>query len=242
MDSPLHAFCNVCALDLLTLARLHDRELDPETVSALKDADFPLGMGLRLTGADGRAMAEALAEATGGLTLEPPADDELAADFAAIYLTHAIGASPLESVWLDEDGLAMQAPMFEVRAAYARFGLCAPDWRLRPDDHLVFQLQFVSALLDRGDEEAAAAAAEFLDTHLLRWLSSFAGRVAMRAATPFYAFLAGYTTAYLEELRDLLAQISGVPRPEPEATAGQAETREEDVAQAAYVPGVAPSW
>jgi TorA maturation chaperone TorD len=242
MDSPLHAFCNACALDLLTLARLHDRELDPQTVSALQDTNFPLGMGLRLNSADGRGMAEALAEATRGLIMQPPADDELAADFAAIYLTHAFGASPLESVWLDEDGLAMQAPMFEIRAAYATIGLHAPDWRLRPDDHLVFQLQFVSVLLECADQNAAAQAAEFLDADLLRWLPGFAGRVAMRAATPFYAFLAGYTAAYLEELRDLLTQISGVARPQPEATAGQAETREQEVAPAAYVPGSAPSW
>ncbi len=238
MAGPLRTFLEACSLDLLTLARLHDRELDPETVHKLKGSGFPLGLGLRLD--QGKAIAEALAQEAAGLSMQSPADDELAADFAAIYLTHAIGASPLESVWLDEDGLAMQAPMFEVRAAYAEHGLRVPDWRQRPDDHLVFQLQFVSLLLERADENAAAQAAAFLDAHLLRWFPGFAGRVAMRAATPFYACLAAYTAAYLEELRDLLAQISGVAR--PEVTIGGAGPTGDEATPAAYVPGSAPSW
>ena len=66
--------------------------------------------------------------------------DRLAADYADIYLTNGLRASPCESVWLDEDGLVMQGPMFDVRACYSRHGLAVPDWRRRSDDHLVHQL------------------------------------------------------------------------------------------------------
>jgi hypothetical protein len=68
--------------------------------------------------------------------------DELAADFAAIYLTGAFGASPSESYWLSDDHLVCQDAMFDLRKLYAENGLAVPDWRKRPDDHLVFQLQF----------------------------------------------------------------------------------------------------
>ncbi|MGZ8219633.1 molecular chaperone TorD family protein [Methylomagnum sp.] len=67
--------------------------------------------------------------------------DDLAADFAAIYLTGAFGASPYESYWLSDDHLICQDAMFDMRTLYAGAGLKVPDWRMRPDDHLVFQLQ-----------------------------------------------------------------------------------------------------
>lgn len=245
MNDALRAFCTACALDLVTLAQLHDRELDEQMVAALRAERFPLGLGLRLDSAEGREVSDAFADVIDGLSLASPHGDDLAADFAAIYLTHAIGASPCESVWLDDDGLAMQAPMFEVREAYARRGLHAADWRKRPDDHLVFQLQFVATLLEGdGGEDAPAEAAAFVDAHLMRWLPDFAGRVAHRAATPFYAHLAAYTAVYLDELRDLLGEITGVSRPvaQVEEATGKGGESASAAIPAAYVPGSAPSW
>jgi hypothetical protein len=70
--------------------------------------------------------------------------DDLAADLRRDLPHRAYGASPSESYWLDDDHLACQAPMFELRERYAGRGLGVPDWRKRPDDHLVFQLQFLA--------------------------------------------------------------------------------------------------
>jgi TorA maturation chaperone TorD len=74
---------------------------------------------------------------------EPASLDELAADYAAIYLNNSLGASPYESVWLSDDHLACAAPMFELRELYAAAGLRAADWRSRFDDHFVLQLQYL---------------------------------------------------------------------------------------------------
>jgi hypothetical protein len=52
-----------------------------------------------------------------------------------------------------------------------------------------------------------------LDEHLLRWLPDFAARVAARAETPFFAVLGRLTFAWCEQLRDLLAESLGEPRP-----------------------------
>jgi len=234
------------ALDLMTLAQLHDRELDARVVASLKQERFPESLAFRLESGRGAEVVGMLTTVVTGLRTTPDAvqDDELAADFAAIYLTHGLGASPYESVWLDEDGLAMQRPMFEVRRDYAKLGLQAPDWRKRPDDHLVFQLQFLAALFELEADTALGEAAAFLDRHTLRWLPDFAERIAQRAATPFYAGLAMLTAVYLDELRDVLARILDEPRP----TAEQIEQLTRPVREvalpmpSAYVPGSSPSW
>jgi putative dimethyl sulfoxide reductase chaperone len=72
--------------------------------------------------------------------LSPRTINELAADYAAIYLNNSLGAWPCESVWLDDDHLACQQPMFELRKIYAAAGFKVADWRNRFDDHLVLQL------------------------------------------------------------------------------------------------------
>jgi TorA maturation chaperone TorD len=244
MSDALEVFRTGVALDLMTLARLHDRELESEVIEALQREAFPQSLAFRLEGGQGQELIGTLSSVVAAMSLDEAERDELAADFASIYLTHGIGASPCESVWLDEDGLAMQEPMFEVRHAYARRGLQAPDWRKRPDDHLVFQLHFIAALLEFDDDAALAEAARFIDEHTLRWLPDFAGRVAQRAATPFYAALAMLTSSYLDELRDVIAQILDEPRP----TAEEIERRTRRVAEvalpmpSAYVPGSAPTW
>ena len=216
MNAELKDFCSAVALDLVALAQLHDRELDSDTVDALQHERFPLSLAFRLHSDRGRAVLDTLASAVAKLSDDAEERDEMAADFAAIYLTYGLRASPCESVWLDEDGLAMQEPMFEVRRDYARRGLQVPDWRVRPDDHLVFQLQFVATLLEDTDDAALVEAARFLDDHTLRWLPDFADRVAQRASTPFYAALAVLTATYLDELRDTIALVLNQPRPAAE--------------------------
>lgn len=244
MTDPLQQFRDAVALDLMTLARLHDRELDRDAVTALQCDAFPASLAFRLQSEQAVGAIELLATAVSEIDAEAATLDELAADFASIYLNHGIGAAPCESVWLDDDGLAMQQPMFDVRAAFARHGLQAPDWRKRSDDHLVLQLHFLGVLFDRHDTEALAAAADFLDDHALRWIPDFAARVAARAATPFYAGLAALTACYLDELRDVLAQVLGDARPSAE----EIEQRNRVVEEVplpmpgAYVPGSAPSW
>jgi len=135
----------------------------------------------------------------------------------------------------------MQEPMFQIRAIYRRYGLAVQDWRIRSDDHLVLQLQFVSHLMENG--VGIREVARFLDEHLLRWLPDFATRVASRCATPFYAGLSAFTATYMEEVRDSLVEILGEPRP----TAEEIDQRMRPVHTAPlpepkYAPGSAPSW
>jgi TorA maturation chaperone TorD len=233
------------AEDADMLAALHDRELTAEMIAALREADFPANLGLLPW--DGKArriwrmMAEALPADAAPATL-----DRLAVDYAAIYLTGAYGVSPCESVWLDDDHLTCQAPMFALRALYAAAGLAAADWRKRPDDHLVLQLLCVAHLLRRAQAaDDLRRLAVLLDEHLLRWLPDFAAGAAARCAQPFFAALAGLTSAWGERLRDLLAEHLDEPRPTREqiaALAARSAPTQTESAPLAYVPGVAPSW
>ena len=240
--------------DLRQIAALHDRELDLPLLLAARTSEFPTRLGLtpetRLTIEAAEVVAIALADLG-----DKPLDtefDELAADYAAIYLNHGLQASPFESTWLDEDGLQMQTPMFQVRDWYRRYGLGSQDWRQRSDDHLALQLLFIAYLFEHATDANAARPAgailgdiaNFLDEHLLRWLPDFGKRVATHSATPYYAGLAMLTAAYVEELRQLLEAILDQLRP----GAKEIETRMRPgvdipvAPPAPYVPGIAPSW
>jgi TorA maturation chaperone TorD len=237
------------AEDAATLALLHDRELTPSILADLRQLGFPANLGL-VPG--GEACLAAFDLMRMAVLSSPPADDagpldELAADFAGIYLTGAFGASPCESYWLSDDHLVCQDAMFDLRAIYAGHGLVAPDWRKRPDDHLVFQLQFLARRLEAAvsDEDWRALAA-FLDFHLLRWLPDFSRRVADRCATMFYAALALLTGAWLEQVRTLIADQLGEPPPSREEIAlrlGSQRQFEPEPVPVAFVPGgMRPGW
>lgn len=209
------------AQDLRCLAWLHAEERDARTWLALHHAGFPLG--LHLAGGEGaRAMNQALMALSDVQASDPQGlDDRLAADFAAIYLTHALRASPCESVWRDEDHLMLQGPTFAVRDFYRRHGMGPLDWRAMPDDHLVHELSFIAHMLEQGHP---AAALEFLDHHLLVWLPQFAARVAQRADTPVYAALALLTMEAAALLRKHLDELVPIAARAPAPKAQTAPT------------------
>ena len=241
---PLAGLRTAVAHDTLALAVLHNSELTRESIDRLRsNPDHPLGLQLELVSERGREALELFREGLRQIPNDPEQDDldELAADYAGIYLTHALHASPCESVWIDEEGLAMQEPMFQIREFYQRHGLRVQDWRKRSDDHLVLQLQFISHLMvNDGDLTEVAL---FMDEHLLRWVDEFAVRVASRCGTAFYAGLGAITAAYLGEFRELLAELldQAVPTRE-EIDKRMRPMSETALPDPAFVPGSAPSW
>jgi len=238
------------AEDLRLLALLHDHEPSAASIALLRAQPVEGLFVLPLGDARGMAALDFLAETLSGDVTRTDAAglDDLAADYAAIYLTHSHRVSPSESPWIDPEGLTSQQPMFEVRDWYRHWGVEAPDWRKRPDDHLVVQLGFVAHLVGMIENAAAVVdAARFLDRHLLRWYHSFAEGVTARCWTPYFAAVAHLTDVYLETLRDRLGRIGGCERVdyEPIETEKQRLRNvavEETCASAgAYVPGSAPT-
>ncbi len=242
----IELFSVAVAEDLDMLAVLHAGEITEERIQQLKAVRFPENLGFRLNDERGHdaccLMADVLRVLPG--TLDAATLDQLAADYSAIYINNALRAAPAESVWLDDEGLAYQRPMFQVRHWYQRYGLAVQNWRKRSDDHLVMQLQFISHLCRHSkDTENMAEIARFLDEHLLRWLMQFAQRVAARCNADFYAALCLLTAAYCERLRDLIATVIGEPRPTQEEVAERMNPRQHtEEATLQFVPGAAPSW
>ncbi len=239
----------VLAEDISTLAILQDRELSPGVLASLQELTFPDNLGLLPLEEISRRAFAMMREVVTSFPERPDVAfmDDMAADFAAIYLTGSLGASPYESYWLSDDHLICQDAMFDMRTLYAEAGLRVPDWRMRPDDHLVFQLQFIAGQLKKASrEDDWRSLANFLDYHLLRWLPDFASRVVNRCDTPFYAALALLTDVWCQQLRDLIAQHLGVSRPTAEEI--EEHLRSQRIIEVKevpihFMPGAAgPSW
>lgn len=242
----LISFRKRAAEDLTIIASLHDKEPDQAQIDQLKAIDFPFCLTIipdSGPGADALALLQQALEEL-STTIDSKTLDNLAADYAAIYLNYNISASPEESVWIDEDSLVCQDTMFQVRDWYKKYGLGIPDWRMRPDDHLVYQLQFLAWMLAQKDSsDSLQQLAVFMDEHLLRWLGNFGERVLTRCDTQYFAGLAALTAAYCEELRDIIAEILGQDRPSREEIdermkPGQTKPEEMPVQ---FVPGMGPA-
>lgn len=194
--------------DALTLGALHDRELTSELIAALREADFPMNLGLLPMDAQQQDCWQQMRSAIQALPnpISVAQLDDLAAEYAAIYLTGAYQASPYESVWTDDEHLMCQASMFTLRKKYADAGLMVANWRSRPDDHFIFQLLFVAHLAQHAaSKQDWQAIADFLDQHLLSWYSKFVTLIAQRSQNQFYVMLNLLTAAWMQSLRAAIA-------------------------------------
>lgn len=236
------------ALLLGPLIRFHDREADQALITDLWASGYADLLALAVEGPEAEAAVRGFHQVLAGFPrpVPPALLDDLAADYADAYLNHGFRASPCESVWMTEDHLERQEPMFLVRDWYQHYGLNVPDWRLRPDDHLVHELQFVAHLLRLGSDGTLTDAAVFLDRHLLPWVPDFCARIATRARHPFQAAIALVTRAVLDALRADLACVTGrAPAILPHAWALQeirAARQEEADEERPFQPGAAESW
>lgn len=245
--------------DVATLALLHDRELTPGLLAGMKTIDFPDNLGMVPGDKRSGLVFDAMRKTVAALPEVPDTAfmDNLAADFAAIYLTGALDASPFESYWVSDEHLVCQEAMFDLRELYAADGLVVPDWRMRPDDHLVFQLDFLAkrllrlATLTEADKTLIAddlwrSLAALLDQHLLRWLPDFANRVSVRCDTEFYAALFLLTEVWCEQLRDFIALHLDEPRPSQEEIEAVLRPKHLDEVKSVpiqFMPGIGgPSW
>ncbi len=236
----------LAAQDALLLARLHGRELDVETLQQLRAGAF--ADLFALLPEEEMAQQACMVIDRGWDALDAGDEqallDALAADYAAIYLTHQHRVPVTESVALDDDHLERQEPMMAVRAWYRRFGVAAADWRKMADDHIAPQLAFIAHLLageSGAPRPSVADIAAFMDEHVRTWIADFATAAASRADTPFYAGLAMFTASWLHNLRRTLTLL-GAPEPAPvekKRRERQAQAAEEEPAM--YVPGMGPA-
>lgn len=222
------------------LIRLFDRELDADFLSGFHTHD--LAGWIASQGKQAAPPARALGKAVAALSSPPDTGvlDELAAEYADLMLTNGYRVSPSASVWLTEDHLERQLPMFDVREWYEHYDISVPDWRCRADDHLVHLLQFLGFLCRGATVTSAGDAARFMDAHVLSWVPEFCRQAQPHLRAPFYQGAVDLLVAVLEDLRDDLQDVTGVERIERLAAPPKSSrTYEED---APYMPGLAESW
>ena len=235
------------ASDLRQLAILHIRELTLEDLNGLIENRFPESLGFRLTSENGKSCLDFVQKSLEDIKeINQQLLDELAMDFAGIYLNHQYQVSPCESVWFDDENLIFQEAMFAVREFYNKYALEAENWRVMPDDHLALQIQFIAHLLDHDEtKETLLDLSRFLDEHILRWIDRFAAKVNKRCSTQFYAGINILTAQYLEEVRDMLAALLEIPREtaeQIEKRLAREKSKPELVVPLKFMPGVSPSW
>ncbi len=235
------------ASDLRQLAILHIRELTLEDLNGLIENRFPESLGFRLTSENGKSCLDFVQKSLEDIKeINQQLLDELAMDFAGIYLNHQYQVSPCESVWFDDENLIFQEAMFAVREFYNKYALEAENWRVMPDDHLALQIQFIAHLLDHDEtKETLLDLSRFLDEHILRWIDRFAAKVNKRCSTQFYAGINILTAQYLEETRDMLAALLEIPREtaeQIEKRLAREKSKPELVVPLKFMPGVSPSW
>ena len=240
--------------DLDSFARLHDREVDEALIAALVEVGFPDNLALLSDDATREAMRGTVNDlqknwhhATLGADMS--AADALSADYAGIYLNGACTASPYESVWLTDEHLTCQLPMFELRARYEKAGLVVDDWRKRYDDHFVLQFQYLAHCL-RHNTLSLEQIGGFLDEHVGHWFPDFAKAVAQRGDTDFYRGLAVITAGWLAQCRTLIEDITGEVRTPREVVADRLKKKlalaSGELAPIKFMPGgspaAGPSW
>lgn len=225
---------------LALLIRLADREADADLITGLQAAQAGDMLAEMLPAGLASDAGRALQAALNDLDTAPGTLDRLAADYADCFLNHGYRLSPHGSVWLTEERLERQQPMFDVRDWYGHYALAAPDWRVRPDDHLVHELQFVHHLLTLSTPDAAWDAAVFLDLHVLNWVPEYGAQMIERCETPYLQAVGALLATMPRALRDLLTDLTGVavniaPRPGDQPLTKAPE-------QQMYIPGAQPSW
>lgn len=198
----LDSYAGACAF----LSRLFLEPVDQVLITALRDGSVLVEWPLE---ADEETVRGLDAMRTGSST----SLDVLTVDRRDLFEgpDHVL-ACPYESVYLSEEHLTFEAQTLDVRAFYNRFGVQAPSLGNEPDDHIGLELSFISHLcvlgldaIESGDADAETAViasiADFLDQHLLLWVTDCLDLILKHATTDFYRGLAHLTRGTVLQLQ-----------------------------------------
>lgn len=185
------------------LATAYRQEVTSEFLQQLRDPEFLeilSGLGIQLTSDFLQKPEEELL-------------DDLAVEFAGLFLGPGGHISPHESVHHQRDGVEGGMLWGETTAEVKKFIESAgpdysPEYTGLPD-HISVELEFMEALARHeeqawsvDDEEEAFRCLDmerrFLEEHLSRWVPAFCDKVMATAELSFYRELAGLTKRFIE--------------------------------------------
>lgn len=200
------------------LTRFFRTEVDEAFLAALRETHFPAHTGEASMDRGHRLVVSYLSHADADVL------SDLARDFSGTFIGSGndaySAAYPFESVYTNPKRLTMSDARDEVLMLYRAAGLEKLESEKESEDHLSFELEFMTILIDRtiealqkDDEELAVSyllqQRNFLEDHLLRWYPMMADDIAKFAKTAFYRGVGLITLGFLESdgefLDDLLA-------------------------------------
>lgn len=140
-----------------------------------------------------------------------PRDSKEALDHDHLYLFTGVSAplaQPYESPYVTDDGLVFEDEVtMRVRELYTAFGLAVPNQGTYPDDHIGYEIAFVSTgcyEIGSGNAEAKAPTIEMFDEHLTRFAPQVIAAVREHATTAVYQALPDLTEGLLHEVNQFL--------------------------------------
>ena len=211
------------------LTRFFRTEVDEAFLAALRETHFPAHTGEASMDRGHRLVVSYLSHADADVL------SDLARDFSGTFIGSGndaySAAYPFESVYTNPKRLTMSDARDEVLMLYRAAGLEKLESEKESEDHLSFELEFMTILIDRtiealrkDDEELAVSyllqQRNFLEDHLLRWYPMMADDIAKFSKTAFYRGVGLITLGFLESdgefLDDLLADGEGESEKEGE--------------------------
>ena len=198
------------------LARIYRVEVDQELLEQMARMGLSVEVDLPEI-SEGYRMLKGFLEHPTGSTLT-----DLAVEYARIFLGAGVksgdGAYPYESVYTSPDRLVMQDARDQVLKLYREEGLGRAEEFNEPEDHIAFELEFMSYLCQKttealkdGDKGEALGYLKkqknFLEEHLMRWVPAFCDDVQRLARGDFYKAVAKITIGYLSMEKDLIGEL-----------------------------------
>lgn len=129
---------------------------------------------------------------------------------------NALPAPPWESAYLTEDRLLFQESTLQVRHAYLKYNFTIKNFLKEPDDHIGSALDFMNQLcqlsvknLQKKEKmiEILKDQQDFLQQHLLNWVSDFSKDIAAYDDTLFYAGMAKILDGFIKIENDLISSL-----------------------------------
>ena len=200
------------------LSQMLFRELNEEAIEALRAQAWP-----RDTGSDtlDRGYAQVRRFFNYAST---DVRTQLAVEYARVFLAAGVfsqdkmTAVPYESVFTSEGRIMMQASRDDVVRIFREDGFKVNPELHEPEDHLSFELEYLSHMSSRALEalgagdlasvaDNAARQVAFIDGHLLNWIGRLHDVAADYAKTTFYTGMLLVAQGALEQSRAVLAEV-----------------------------------
>ncbi len=134
-------------------------------------------------------------------------------------------APPWGSVYLSKERIIFDENTLEVRKFYKKWGVNTKNSNKEPDDHIGFELEFISILIDKslseldknninGFKNILTAQIDFLKSHILIWIDVFSDKLSENTEYSLFKGLALFLPEYLKMdiglLEDLLENLENL--------------------------------